>query len=287
MIMKIVKMSLILAFLSICALLVGCTTATPDDGNDNNENTGENFEITVDDLTNGTIEADKSKAKAGETVTLTITPDEDYVLVAGSLKANDEEINGTSFKMPKEDVVITALFILDAPEMSVVETDLMVEAKHNNKTAVAYLSTTFGNNSLTVKAMVEDEKFVKKSEFGSGDGLTLYLSRINSTEGYVKNQTYRLESNLNGDFTLSVYDGSNFVSKTDNSLGYEVSYFINSESKGQGYLAEFEIPYASLGLSSSDVKNNLTILPVLYNCNLESKNASLSTVSGCDYEKQN
>lgn len=58
------------------------------------------YKITVAETTNGTITADKQTAAEGETVTLTVTPDADYILKSGSLKFNDTAITGTTFKMP-------------------------------------------------------------------------------------------------------------------------------------------------------------------------------------------
>ena len=67
--------------------------------------------ITVsEDIVNGTVSADKQTAVAGETVTLTVTPDEGYVLKAGSLKVNGTPVDGTTFTMPATDAVITAEF---------------------------------------------------------------------------------------------------------------------------------------------------------------------------------
>ncbi|MCI9273390.1 MAG: hypothetical protein HFE39_05450, partial [Clostridiales bacterium] len=46
------------------------------------------YQILIDSPVNGTITADKQTAAEGETVTLTVTPDDGYRLVEGSLKAN-------------------------------------------------------------------------------------------------------------------------------------------------------------------------------------------------------
>ena len=70
--------------------------------------------ITISDsIENGTVEADKVGADEGDTVTLTITPDEGYAVK--SVKYNGTEAtknaDGTySFEMPAEDVTVTAEF---------------------------------------------------------------------------------------------------------------------------------------------------------------------------------
>ena len=61
-------------------------------------------------ITNGTVTADRATAAAGETVTLTVTPDAGYSLVAGSLMFNGNVITGNTFTMPDANVTITATF---------------------------------------------------------------------------------------------------------------------------------------------------------------------------------
>lgn len=70
--------------------------------------------ITVNNANNGTVVADKDKAVAGETVTLTITPNKDYlakpaeVVIVGT-NETVEIVNG-KFVMPDADVEITVAF---------------------------------------------------------------------------------------------------------------------------------------------------------------------------------
>ncbi|WP_394925559.1 Ig-like domain-containing protein [uncultured Robinsoniella sp.] len=79
----------------------------------NNRVPEQSFKITIDsNITNGKIESDKTEAKAGETITLTVIPEEGYQLTEGSLKVNDGEVEvkDNSFIMPKQDVMVTAEF---------------------------------------------------------------------------------------------------------------------------------------------------------------------------------
>ncbi|GGG16225.1 endo-beta-N-acetylglucosaminidase [Paenibacillus aceti] len=70
-------------------------------------------DITIDAMLNGTVTADMATAKAGETVTLTVTPDVGYQLKPGSLKVNGEAIFTDTFTMPAKPVTITAEFEQD------------------------------------------------------------------------------------------------------------------------------------------------------------------------------
>lgn len=68
------------------------------------------YAISMEETPNGTITVDRSSAMEGETVTITVTPDEGYTLKEGSLTVNGQPIEGTSFTMPAEGVVISAEF---------------------------------------------------------------------------------------------------------------------------------------------------------------------------------
>ncbi len=65
------------------------------------------------DIENGTVTVDKKKAVPGETVTLTVTPDEGYKLKSLNVKAGETTIDITAdytFAMPAGDVTVTAEF---------------------------------------------------------------------------------------------------------------------------------------------------------------------------------
>lgn len=68
------------------------------------------YTVTVTPSDHGTIVADKTSANFEDEINLTITPDEGYRLITESLMFNSTEIDGTSFMMPDEDVVITGEF---------------------------------------------------------------------------------------------------------------------------------------------------------------------------------
>jgi hypothetical protein len=68
------------------------------------------YDITVTAATNGTVTPNKTRAEAGETITLTVAPSNGYRLVEGSLKFNGTVVSGTSFTMPAANVTITAEF---------------------------------------------------------------------------------------------------------------------------------------------------------------------------------
>ena len=103
-------------------------TFTPEDGNAENAVTytvqfsetatppsGDSYAVSSDTLANGTVGTDKSTAKAGDTVAITVTPKTGYQLKADSLKAyktGDETttvaITGNTFVMPAYAVTVSA-----------------------------------------------------------------------------------------------------------------------------------------------------------------------------------
>ena len=66
------------------------------------------YDITITAPENGTLVADKEKAKAGETITVTATPAEGYELEA--ITVNGAAIEGNTFVMPSAAVTIAATF---------------------------------------------------------------------------------------------------------------------------------------------------------------------------------
>lgn len=95
---KIALITVLVIIASICAVtLVACGG-------------GEEYTVAVAEIANGSVTVNKAKAKAGDEITVTVTPKTGYTLKSGSLKANDKAILDSKFLMPKENVTITAEF---------------------------------------------------------------------------------------------------------------------------------------------------------------------------------
>lgn len=77
------------------------------------------YNVAVAPLEHGTIETDKDLAGVGDIVTVTITPEAGYRMVAGSLMYNSTAFTGTEFTMPSEDVLVSATFELIPFEIEV------------------------------------------------------------------------------------------------------------------------------------------------------------------------
>lgn len=67
--------------------------------------------LTIDsNIKNGTLAVDAAHFEEGAKVNIQVLPDENYQLKPGSLTYNGTQIEGTSFLMPGEDVVLSAAF---------------------------------------------------------------------------------------------------------------------------------------------------------------------------------
>ena len=74
---------------------------------------GTQYSVTVDsNIANGTISVDNAKPYEGDTVTVTATPDQDYVLETVTFNNTPAKVvgNKATFTMPNEDVTVTATF---------------------------------------------------------------------------------------------------------------------------------------------------------------------------------
>lgn len=228
------------------------------------ETPSESYKITIAETTNGTITADKQTAKEGETVTLTVTPDEGYILKSGSLKFNDTAIEGTTFKMPNKDVTITAEFAKDMTGVTVesIEKDgLKMSATQLSKTATAYLFTTFGETALTFTAFVED------GTLKDGDGMKVMFASEQEIVNAVlpDGKTISIEITHDGNKLIQTTDEEGkFVDLTE---GATATFELWSEDGNDvdGYKIVMTVDYAKLGLTKDTAKNSITFCPLLYN----------------------
>ena len=113
--------------LATALVFVGCQMPTGDDGtttavvvngggNGGSEQPAETtYTVTVSTVTNGTVTVDKSTAKAGETVIITIKPADGYELETISANNGAVTLIGSEatkqFAMPDSNVTITATFV--------------------------------------------------------------------------------------------------------------------------------------------------------------------------------
>lgn len=224
------------------------------------------YKITVAETTNGTITADKQTAAEGETVTLTVTPDADYILKSGSLKFNDTAITGTTFKMPAEDVTVTAEFVKDMSNVgieTITKDGKKLTATQLSKTATAYIFTQFGETALTVTAYVQDATLKDNDGFG-----VLFASEQEMFNGLIPDgKTVAVTVTADGNVTKQTTDSEGQL--TDLQEGATGTYKLWSEDGENvaGYKVVITVDYTQLGLTKENAKDKITFCPVLYNAN--------------------
>ena len=78
------------------------------------------YTVTINDSDHGTVTTDKATAASGETVTLTVTPAENYVLQSLNITDADNTpvslVSNYSFTMPASNVTVTVTFKEKAPD---------------------------------------------------------------------------------------------------------------------------------------------------------------------------
>ena len=220
------------------------------------------YKITVDqNIENGTIQCDVSSATAGDTVTVTATPNEHYQLV--SITVNGEAIEGNSFTMPEKDVVISATFDLHADLVKAIpEGAIRIKAQSaGGASATGHITLVFGDNGLTFEAYVEDSSMVER------DGVAILLSRETPViAGLLPNgETIKISISAKGEVSMlsTDADGVLQVAALSGVTGKSETWSKNGEAL-DGYHAEVFIPYEVLGVTADTAKGNVTVCPVVY-----------------------
>lgn len=223
---------------------------------------------------NGTVTSDKQTAQSGETVSLTVTPAEGYVLkditaadADGAITINKpsadghwgDEVyytatSGYSFKMRAKDVTVTPEFIPI--------TDFHVIIPSTS-------SRTFDIPAETASFKVRHTTFNEHTgQHLSGESETHYSSGYNGTllltapEGYKLHLTGTITTNDDGDY-LNVYDGSTIeaiVQRFDGN-GYHNAVAVDITSTGNQMLLNF-ITNGEGSAKGLDLR--VTVKPVAY-----------------------
>ena len=121
--------------------------------------------IVIADMLHGTITADKEKAYAGETVTLTPQPETGYKLLSVKVAdANGRELplDGLTFTMPSSDVNVNAMFELNDYEIAYEAENGRIIGHYSAKTGeeIALRIAPFGGYELDALTVTDSEGHV-------------------------------------------------------------------------------------------------------------------------------
>ena len=160
----------------------------------------------------GTVELDKTKAKAGETVRLTITPDSGYVLDSLSVKTSDTKITPTiaddktsaTFTMPKGNVSVEASFktatATPAPTTPTEATSYAVV--YNDETLKSGLTLAQAEAYIAQIQLIETTDYSINKTTGI---ITLTASGYEKVEPYIDNGKLPTTPTTDGDDDGVVY----------------------------------------------------------------------------------
>ncbi len=221
--------------------------------------------ITVqENIEGGTVTVDKTSALKGETVTVTATPDENYILAG--ITANGLPVENGSFTMGDEDVVVGATFTLNTDR---IETNagteggaLITAPSMGGGDAKAQIFTVFGENGIEFTAYVTDAGISDK------DGVALLLSKklpvINQL--LPDGQTVKVAILTDGTVTIAKTDAEGKLEEST-LPGTDISVKLwSKDGKAlQGYIVRANVSYEALGLEKDNAKGNVTVCPVVYN----------------------
>ena len=183
------------------------------------------YNITIAEASHGTVEASKVKAEAGETITVTVTPDSGYIL--GSLKCDDEDITSEqSFNMPSHDVTITAVFEAMSSGMTKEYVATITYEDIENLTggsSTAYASYN-GKHSVTAVADDRSKKDMTFESYQVMPGISDNAGKMQfqAKNGKISGNGWGMITSISAPSALSVtYNGGNFtISKDTTGAGY-------------------------------------------------------------------
>lgn len=204
------------------------------------------YSVTVKNSDNGDVEANVSRAAKGDTVTLTVTPDEGYVLDTLTVTAaNGDKINlnrGSNgrytFEMPASRVTVEATFVEEGGEEAA-EPFVDVSAGDWFYDAVVYVydnglmsgtaATTFGPNVGTTRGMIAT---ILWRLAGSPNGGANPFADVSSSDYYAEAVAWAAGEGIVGGYGNGVFGANDPITREQMALmmyryaqyaGYETS----------------------------------------------------------------
>ncbi len=115
------------------------------------------YNVTVTDPTNGTVNVDKTSVMAGQKVTITATPADNYVVDTISVtktSGEEVEVSALTFTMPESDVTVTVTFKLQPTQGSTI--DYQLNLKPGGDIGTTQQDWVLKDGFVTVKNMKSD-----------------------------------------------------------------------------------------------------------------------------------
>lgn len=184
--------------------------------------------VTIEKVTAGKVEVDKTKALEGEKVTLTLTPNDGYKL--SSIKVVDTynkevSVTGGTFVMPNSDVKITVVFTKVEVEVPVISTtddvkDVTVGVKNETKIEEVILDTI--KNDAELASKVEGKEVTVKVDIAKVEASNVLNEVAKAMEEKAGNAT--IATYFDVTIGLNSVDGS--INETLTKLNEEIELVV-------------------------------------------------------------
>lgn len=163
------------------------------------------YTIQTEAAGNGTVTANRIQAGEGETVYLTVTPDEGYELTEAGLTVNGTAIQGTSFVMPAEDVNVQAVFnetvqeaVLESVEIKTLPDKLSYLVNEDMNLTGIVLSATFSDGSTKE---ITDIELMQVKGFDSAAPGNILITVTYTENGVSKSVDFQISVQIPADMT--------------------------------------------------------------------------------------
>ncbi len=255
-------------------------------GNDSESHSSSSEEIytvNVQYAENGNVSVDRTSAKSGEMVTLTVEPNEGYELESLIVNGNSLTVtNGNAtFVMPNNNVEVTYSF---KPLTFVIESVpginlFSIEATSVRENAKGYWTVTFGSEALEITVWVEDS-----FSFPDYDGIKVYFGKT----GYDRNlgeNNVAVQVLQNGSIITYMVENGNYVESELDGFSANVWDWSNTSANTKiGFKVKLNVLYSALGTTSENAKGNITMIPSQTNKNYDTIAPMETIVSGCELQ---
>ena len=219
------------------------------------------YAVKIAEMTNGTVTADKATATEGETVTLTVKPDEGYHLK--SLMAGDKTLTSApyTFTMPAKEVTVSALFEKDAEQPttgSYKNGTYTGSAKGHDSTVPVTVTVTVENGNISRIDVTKQnetkgywEKAIAIIEKLLGLGNDSAVDDVTTISGATQSSTAIKEAVQNALKSAEEADGSEsnpyVIANID-----QLKAFADAVNKGNSYAGKYVVLGANLDLANVD-----------------------------------
>ncbi len=226
------------------------------------------YTVTVNETENGSVVSNRTKANGGDTVILSISPDENYRLASISVKDADgnvvdvtETADGYEFTMPESNVMISAAFIryyaIAVPEESAPFIELDQEKAAAGETVTVKRNDVPGYVIKSIKVTDPEGKGIEVSE---DDTFTMPASEVTVTVEVAKlfTLTFDLDGgSYNGKpaYTVECEEGTVIKLPEPNKDGYVFAFWQGSRYyAGQSYTVTGDHRFKAIWNKISDTE---------------------------------